>query len=181
MDQIDIAGAILRVTLGGVLLAHGWNHLFGPGGIAGTARWFASMGLRPARTHALLSGYTELVAGTGLILGIGTSFQCAAVIGVMTVALVTAHRKNGFFVFRPGQGWEYVAVLALTAIALAAMGPGAASLDDALGIADDLDGQLGLGLSTLLGLGGAAALLLTCWRPGPRAADTAIPDAASLT
>jgi putative oxidoreductase len=138
------------------------------------------MGLRPARTYALLTGYTELGAGSGLVLGLGISLHCAAVVGVMTVALVTAHRTNGFFIFKPGQGWEYVAVLALTAIALAAIGPGAASLDDRLGIGDDLDGLAGLGVSTLLGLGGAATLLLVCWRPGP-ATSTAVPDSASMT
>ena len=47
MHQLDAAGAILRVALGVVMLAHGWNHLYGPGGVDGTARWFGSMGLKP--------------------------------------------------------------------------------------------------------------------------------------
>jgi putative oxidoreductase len=83
----------------------------------------------------------------------------------MTVALVTAHRSNGFFIFRPGQGWEYVAVLALSAVALAVLGPGEGSLDDALGITTDLDGGVGLALSAGLGLAGGAAVLVACWRP----------------
>lgn len=163
MSALDLATGLLRVELGGVMLAHGWNHLRGPGGVDGTARWFGSMGLRPPRVHALASAVTELAAGAGLLLGLLTALQCGAVVGVMTVAFVTAHRTNGFFVFRPGQGWEYVAVLALTAVALAVLGPGRVSLDHLLGI--DLAGGLGLALSAGLGLAGAGLLLLTSWRP----------------
>ena len=116
MNQLDTAAALLRLALGVVMLAHGWNHLFGPGGVEGTAKWFGSMGLRPPKVHALASGLTELGAGTGLLLGLLTSLQCGAVVGVMTVAFVTAHRTNGFFIFKAGQCWEYVAFLALTAV-----------------------------------------------------------------
>lgn len=167
MDELDLAALLLRVTLGVVMLAHGWNHLFGSGGVAGTARWFGSMGLRPPRLHALASGGIEIVSGAGLLLGLLTALQCAAVVGVMTVALIAAHRTNGFFIFKPGQGWEYVAVLALSAAALAALGPGEVSLDHALGVADNLDGGVGLALAAGLGVGGAAALLAACWRPAP--------------
>lgn len=155
---------ILRVALGSVMVAHGYNHLFGPGGVAGTARWFASMGLRPPRLHALASGLIELGSGICLILGLCTALQCSAVVGVMTVALVTAHRANGFFVFRPGQGWEYVGFLAAVAIGLAGLGPGELSFDQALGIVDDLDGAVGLAVASL-GCVGAGALLAACWRP----------------
>ena len=165
MNQLDTAAALLRFALGAVMLAHGWNHLFGPGGVEGTAKWFGSMGLRPPKVHALASGLTELGAGTGLLLGLLTSLQCGAVVGVMAVAFVTAHRTNGFFIFKPGQGWEYVGFLALTAIALAVLGPGRLSLDHAFDIDLDLDGGVGLALSAGLGLAGAAALLVTSWRP----------------
>lgn len=163
MNQLDTAAALLRFALGAVMIAHGWNHLFGPGGVEGTAKWFGSMGLRPPKVHALASGLTELGAGGGLLLGLLTSLQCGAVVGVMAVAFVTAHRSNGFFIFKPGQGWEYVGFLALAAIALAVLGPGRLSLDHALDI--DLDGGVGLALSAGLGLAGAAALLITSWRP----------------
>ena len=165
MHQLDAATLLLRVALGVVMLAHGWNHLFGPGGVDGTASWFGSMGLRPPKVHALASGLTELGAGTGLVLGLLTSLQCGAVVGVMTVAFMTAHRTNGFFIFKPGQGYEYVGFLALTATALAMLGPGQVSVDDLLGIADDLDGAVGLALSAGLGLVASAGLLAVSWRP----------------
>ncbi|GAA0612647.1 DoxX family protein [Sporichthya brevicatena] len=168
MTETDLAALLLRGTLGTVMVAHGWNHLFGAGGVAGTARWFGSMGLRPPRVQALASGITEIGVGVCLLLGLLTTFQCAAVVGVMLVAGVTAHRRNGFFIFRPGQGWEYVAVLALAAATLAVLGAGDLAADRVIGIGDDLDGGLGLGLSIGLGSVGAGGLLLTCWRPLPQ-------------
>lgn len=165
MHEVDAVAALLRITLGVVMVAHGWNHLLGPGGIEGTARWFGSMGLRPPKVHALASALTELGAGVALVLGLLTGLQCGAVVGIMAVAYVTAHRTNGFFVFKPGQGYEYVAVLGLVATALAILGPGEWSVDHALGIDDDLDGFVGLALSAGVGLAGAAGLLVTSWRP----------------
>ena len=36
----------------------------------------------------------------------------------MGVATWAAHRNNGFFVFRPGQGWEYTVSIAVVAFAI---------------------------------------------------------------
>ena len=59
-----------------------------------------------------------------LIVGFLTPLAAAGVVGVMTVALITNHLKNGFFIFRPGEGYEYVLNLAVAALALGALGPG---------------------------------------------------------
>jgi putative oxidoreductase len=166
MKHVDATSLILRFSLSAVFFAHGWNHLRGPGGVAGTARWFASMGLQPARLHAWASGLTELGAGALLALGLLSSLACTAVVAVMTVALVTAHRKNGFFIFRAGQGWEYVGFLSAAALALAVLGPGSVSLDDALGLADRLDGWVGAVLAGAVGPAAAGVMLAGCWRPG---------------
>ena len=68
-----------------------------------------------------------------LIVGLVTPLACAAVISVMLIAGLLAHRRNGFFVFR--DGYEYVLVLSAVCLALAMLGPGRASLDNAAGIA----------------------------------------------
>ena len=172
MHDVDGAAALLRIALGVVMFAHGWNHAFGGGKLAGTARWFASMGLRPPMVHAFFSAVTELGAGVALVLGLLTSLQCGAVVGIMTVAFVTNHRKNGYFIFRPGEGYEYVVTLALVASALGVLGPGQWSLDHALGIDDDLSGGVGLALSAGLGLVAAAGLLVACWRPNKETATS---------
>ena len=38
--SVDLALLVLRVGVGVVFLAHGINHVFGGGKIAGTGRWF---------------------------------------------------------------------------------------------------------------------------------------------
>lgn len=163
MNELDTAALILRLSLGATLIAHGWNHGFGSGGLAGTADWFESIGLRPARVHAAVSSYLELAAGAALVIGLLVPLAAAAGVGIMTVAFVTVHRTNGFFIFRPGEGYEYVAALASSLTALAVLGGGRLSLDHALDL--DLDGvATGLGAAAL-GILGAAALLVTSWRP----------------
>lgn len=162
---IDLALALVRVTLGIVMFAHGWNHVFGGGKIDGTAGWFGSMGMRPAKLQAWLASLTELGAGALLILGLLHPLACAAVVGVMTVAFVINHRGNGFFIFRPGEGWEYVMTLGLVGVADGALGPGGWSLDRAFGLDDTLSGWTGLAIAAGAGVGGAALLLAVAWRP----------------
>ena len=48
------------------------------------------------------------------------------------VALVANHAKNGFFIFRPGQGYEYVLMITLVSGALGALGAGSWSVDRAV-------------------------------------------------
>lgn len=164
-DAVNLALLVLRVALGLTIIAHGYNHAWGGGKIEGTAGWFASMGLRPGRVHALAATATELAAGAALVVGFLNPLACAGVVGVMVVAWITAHRTNGFFIFKPGQGWEYVMMLTVVAVVLATIGPGEWSLDDALGI--DWYGWSGMLTAAVLGGGGAALLLAVAWRPDP--------------
>jgi putative oxidoreductase len=98
-----------------------------------------------------------------LVLGLLTPLAAAGVVGTMIVALVANHLRNGFFIFRPGEGYEYVLNLVVAGLALGALGGGRVSLDNALGL--DLDGWTGLLIALGAGGGGAALLLATCWRP----------------
>ncbi|WP_106402635.1 DoxX family protein [Actinocorallia populi] len=170
MIEIDIAAAVLRFSLGITMIAHGWNHAFGGGKLPGTARWFESIGIRPGRLHALLATLTELGAGVLLLAGLLNALAAAAVVGTMVVALVANHLKNGFFIFRPGEGYEYVLMIILAACALAALGPGRWSADHPAGIT--LDGLPGLGVALLGGVGGLL-LLAVFWRPKREAKENA--------
>ena len=161
---------VLRVAVGIVMIAHGRNHIWGGGKIEGTAGWFSSLGMKPGILHAWLASITELVCGVMLILGFLQPLAAAGVIGVMAVAFVTNHLKNGFFIFRPGEGYEYVLTLLLTGIALGGIGAWDWSIDDSINSAW-LYGWKGLVVAAVLGLGGAAALLAVYWRPEPKAAE----------
>jgi putative oxidoreductase len=166
-DAIDLALLVFRCGVGAVMIAHGINHIVGGGKIAGTARWFGSLGMKPALVQAWLASLTEVGGGALLVLGLLFPFGGAAVVGVMFVAWAINHRGNGFFIFRPGEGWEYVMTLGLSGMVLGAVGPGSWSLDDALGIRDDLIGWTGLLIAVVAGVGGAVLLLAACWRPPP--------------
>ena len=163
MEAVDFSLMVLRWAVGAVFLAHGLNHIFGGGKIAGTARWFASLGMKPGIVHAWVASLTEVGAGALLMVGLLTPLAAAGVVGTMVVAWITNHRGNGFFIFRPGEGWEYVMTLTACGLALSGLGAGEWSLDNAFGIFDP-PGNTGL----LIGLGGGVAALLllaVAWRP----------------
>ena len=163
MEGEDLAALLLRAIAGVVLVAHGWNHVFGGGKLAGTARWFASIGFRHASLHAALASYGELLFGVLLLLGLLTPLAAAGLFGTMAVAFVANHRPNGFFIFRKGEGYEYVLTLAVVAVAIGALGPGDWSLDEIIGL--DVEGLAGAGI--VVGAGGLGALLAlgSSWRP----------------
>jgi putative oxidoreductase len=176
VDALNLALMIFRWAIGAVFIAHGVNHIFGGGKIAGTGRWFESLGMKPGWLHAWTASLTEIGAGILLLLGLLTALGGAGVVGVMLVAWITNHLKNGFFIFRPGEGWEYVMVLTVSGFALAMLGPGQWSLDHAFNITR-FQGWDGLYIALVAGVGGAAALLLTFWRPAKPAKPAEPADA----
>ena len=159
----NVALLILRVGFGVGMAAHGYNKFFGKGGLTGTTGWFTSMGMKWPKWQARLAATTEVGAGLLLALGLATPFAAAGFLGLMLVAIVTAHRKNGFFVFKPGQGWEYCASIMLVAFAIGTVGAGKYSIDHA--IHKDVNGWTGLIIALALGLGGGVAQMAICYRP----------------
>ena len=159
----NLALLVLRAATGLILATHGWNKFFSGGRLPGTGRWFDSIGMRPGRLNAWLAAGTEVGAGVLLAVGLVTPVSAGGVIGVMVVAGWTVHRSNGFFILK--EGWEYVFVLAVAALVVATLGPGEWSLDEALGITDDLAGWSGFWLALIFGVGGAILQLAAFWRP----------------
>ena len=162
---LDIAVMILRAGLGMMIFVHGYNKAFRGGKLAGTGRWFQSMGMRPGKVHATLAAGTEMGVGVLLVLGLITQVAAAGLIALMVVAFWTVHRGKGFMI--TGEGWEYVALIAVMSLVSAMLGPGRISLDAELEIAHRLDGWTGLWIALLLGVGAGAAQLLLFFRPPP--------------
>ncbi|WP_067693725.1 DoxX family protein [Nocardia jejuensis] len=179
----DLALLLVRLVVGGTMAAHGVNHWLGGGRIVGTARWFGGLGLRYPIAQAWFSVITEIGAGALLALGLLTPLACAAVISVMLVAGLLAHRANGFFVFR--EGYEYVLVLGTAALAIAVLGPGRFSVDRLADI--EVTGWSGGALALGIGVAATAGLLAVCWRPetdapeGEHPTESVAPHIESIT
>jgi putative oxidoreductase len=161
VNEFDLALLVLRVAVGLTMAAHGYNKV--RGGLDGVASWFEGIGMRPGALHARFAAYGEILAGLFLAAGLLTSFAALGFVGLMVVAGYTVHLENGFFIL--DEGWEYVMVLAVVAAVIATLGPGEWSFDHLLGIADDLDGYLGLAISAGGGLAAAIGLLAVFYRP----------------
>ena len=165
----DLALLILRAALGMMIFVHGYNKAFRGGKLAGTGRWFESMGMRPGKVHATLAAGTEMGVGVLLVVGLLTQLAAAGLIALMVVAFWTVHRDKGFMI--TGEGWEYVALIATMSLVTAMLGPGLLSLDAEFGIAHRLDGWTGFWVALLLGVGAGAAQLLLFFRPPPPAPE----------
>jgi putative oxidoreductase len=166
-NAFNLSVLVLRVALGIVFLAHGINHVFRGGKIAGTGRWFESLGMKPGVLHAWLASLTEIGAGALLVVGLLTPLAAAGVVGTMVVAWITNHLKNGFFIFRPGEGYEYVMTLSLVGLGVAGLGAGEWSLDHVAGIFEE-PSMAGFLIALIGGGGGAVTLLAVFWRPPAR-------------
>jgi putative oxidoreductase len=164
---IDEGLLLLRVLVGVPFSLHGFQKLLGwfdGGGIDGTAKWFASLGFGDGRSAALMAGASEVAGGLGLAFGLLSPLSAAAMVGTMTTAAFVNNAEAGFWsVYK---GWELNGYLIVVAATVAVAGPGAYSLDHALGL-EWFAGPLLGGGAVLLGvLGGWVR-----WASRDRSAD----------
>jgi putative oxidoreductase len=129
---------VLRLVVGATFLLHGVDKLADP---AGTERFFASLGIPAPGMMGPFVSVTETVGGALLIAGVATSLVGVALAVDMLVAVLTAHIGRGFFVSDGGP--ELALLLGGSSLALALMGGGRYSLDEAF----DLPSRLGRALS----------------------------------
>jgi putative oxidoreductase len=157
---MNIALLVLRVVVGGLLVGHGLQKLygwFGGHGRKGTAAFFENVGLKPGLLLAVVAGSAELAGGLLLAFGLLVPLAALLIIAVMTTATVTVHWRNGLWI--TADGFEYPLVVAAVAFALAALGPGSVSLDSVLDI-DWAGLEWALGAAVLGVLGGLTASAL---------------------
>lgn len=122
----ETALLLLRLVLGVVFIAHGWDMMFITGPVE-TAGGFSAMGVPNAKFSAYAAGITELVGGGLLILGFLSTIVAAILILLMCGATFFAHFGKGFFVSDGGP--EFVLVLIAALIIVVVFGAGRVSLD----------------------------------------------------
>jgi putative oxidoreductase len=92
----------------------------------------AKLRIRPAVAWAWIAALSEFGGGLLLALGLLSPLGSLAIAGAMLVAIATVHWANGFWSGKRGYEFNLALLAAVAAIAL--IGPGAYSLDGALGI-----------------------------------------------
>jgi putative oxidoreductase len=131
---LSLALLITRIAVGGLLIAHGSQKLFGWFGGRGfnaSINMLQSKGFKPAQLWALLGAGGEFGGGVLVVLGFLTPLGTVAIIAAMMMAITKFHR--GDKLIGPG-GYEYPLLLLLISLAIGLAGPGNISLDALLHI-----------------------------------------------
>lgn len=123
--RVDTGLLVLRLAVGAIFIAHGWQKVFGFG-MAGVTSAFTHMGVPLAGLVAPVVAVLELVGGIALVLGLATRIAGLLLAFDMFCAILIVHGKNGFFLPR---GFEFVMGNLAMALTLAIVGAGAYSLD----------------------------------------------------
>jgi putative oxidoreductase len=126
------AALLLRLTLGGLFLAHAGLKffVFTP---AGTAKFFASVGVPPAMAYLTIG--VEVIGGIALILGLWTRLVAPVLSLVLFGAIYAVHGPAGFFFTNANGGWEYPALWIVALLVQAMLGDGAYALKRSHGVA----------------------------------------------
>ena len=124
-DNAALATLILRVTLGGLFVAHAWLKIFifTP---AGTAGYFESLGFPAALAYLVIAA--ELLGGIALILGVYSRAVSLALVPILLGSIYTPHGAAGFIFSNEGGGWEFPAFWAVALLVQALLGNGAFAL-----------------------------------------------------
>ena len=131
-QQLQQGGiALLRISLGVVMIAHSVYLKMIVYTLPGTAQFFAGLGLPPLLAYLVFA--LEAIAGIALILGVQTRWAALAVVPVLLGA-TWAHWSAGWLFSNANGGWEYPAFLAVAAVAQAMLGDGAGALHRSAGI-----------------------------------------------
>ena len=131
---MKIGRLLLRLVVGVLFVGHGTQKLFGwfgGYGLDATGEAFEKMGMRPGKRNALAAGAAEAGGGALLALGLETPLAASVLTATMITAIQRVHASKGPWV--TNGGYEYNLVLIAAVLALAEVGPGALSLDGALG------------------------------------------------
>ena len=124
ISRHDFALLLIRMMLAAIFIYHGGQKLFGwfgGHGLAGTAVFFAHLGIPHPTLAVILSGATEFFGGLALLFGLGLRLAAIPMAFNMAVACLTVHR--GAFDATKG-GMEYPLTLFVVLLAMVILGPG---------------------------------------------------------
>ena len=117
-----LAPVLLRGVLGIIFIVHGYPKLFKD--FAGTAGWFDSVGIKPAKFWVLVVGVVEFFGGIALIAGFATQLAALLIAVDMLGAIFLVKRKMGFV-----NGYEFDLTLLAMALSLMFLGAGFYAID----------------------------------------------------
>ncbi len=119
-----LALTILRVVVGLVMVAHGWQKAMGFQDWQGSV---ASLGIPFPDIAAGLSVAAELGGGLGLVLGALTPLAALGIFINMLIAIGYVHLGRGLFAAQGG--WEFPLTIAVVALYYVFRGAGPLSVD----------------------------------------------------
>ncbi len=117
---------IIRLVFGLTFAGHGvqkLSHWLGGHGLAGTAGFMESLGLKPGKYFALLAGLGEVIGGLLFALGLWVPLAAVLIVAPMMVAIAKVHGPKGYWI--TGGGFEYNLAIIAAAVGVALAGPGA--------------------------------------------------------
>jgi putative oxidoreductase len=124
VDLSRVGATLLRVALGIMFVAHSVVLKYFTFTLAGTAQYFASIGLPASLAYVVFA--LEAVGGVLLVLGIRTRWVALGLVPVLLGA-TWVHAGNGWVFNAPSGGWEYPVFLLVISLVVALQDAGRAS------------------------------------------------------
>ncbi|HET7723222.1 MAG TPA: DoxX family protein [Propionibacteriaceae bacterium] len=121
----DIGLLVARLTLGAVLVVHGWHRF--TTGIAPTVAVLTDAALPEPQLFAWGATILEVVGGALLVFGLLTPIVAAFVVAEQVMVIVWLRWHNG--IWNINNGIEYPVVLAVLAFVLVVFGSGRTGVD----------------------------------------------------
>lgn len=125
----DATLLLLRLALGVVFIAHGYDRLF-IDGMDETVGQFSAWEIPQPKLSAWLTVAVEILGGALLAIGLLTTAVAGLLMLLAAAALYFVHLENGFFVAEGGI--EFTLVLVAGLLVVVVFGSGRASVDGVL-------------------------------------------------